>query len=909
MRTLFHAQLIRGLFATGCAALGVATWDCSSTGPETEPTGTKDSEFLRWPPPPPPASVLTQHNDNARSGANLNERMLTPSNVAKSFGYLYDLPVEGVVYAQPLVAANVTINGTLYRSVVYVVTMHNMVYAFDGSASTPTLLMSRQLETPNAGQDPVIGHCGAPWFTSSFGNWAAYSCYGTQRPTVSNIPGEIGILSTPVIVGGTMYLITNTGAGTSNQHILHALNLGTFADVATPQVATFPDGSTFPSYMAIQRPALLAANGTIYAAFASYCDAAPYMGRVLGFDASTLKVTSQWESDPEGALDVTRGSGGIWQSGQGPSADSSGNVYLSTGNGNVDADDSIAFGGKDAADAIVKLSPPPVGSTEMQIADWFLPSNWQSLNAGDTDLGSAGVLLINDFSLVLGGGKSSTLYVGTTSNLGHMSASVQTFGLNSGPIKGTPVYWKGPNGPQVNVWASGDVLKTLLYNGSSFQQTATTSNTAADPGAMLSVSANGSANGVLWAARSTPGSDISVFCPRQGDLVAFDASNATSPLWDSNYEVSAPGFVFSKNAPPTIANGRVFVSTFGPQSNIGQQPPTQGMVRVFGLGAPARGFGPSVPWSQTNFWGTISPSILSNPTQLADVTGDGRADAVAFDGTSVWVMVANSTGNGFGPPTPWSSSLFYGEHDTFSTMLGDVTGDGKADAVAFDGTSAWVLVSNGSGFGPPTPWSNYTFYGTLASSTLANPTQLADVTGDGKADAVAFDGSSVWVMASNGAGTGFLPPAAWSNSLFYGEHDTFSTMLGDVTGDGKADAVAFDGTSAWVLVSNGSGFGPPMPWSNAPFYGTLPSSTLGNPTQLGDVNGDGKADAVAFDGGQTWVMLSTGAGFEWPTLWSNTNFYGYQNRFSTWLGDVDGDGLADAVAFDGASTWVMLGVR
>ncbi len=134
MRARFHAQLIRGLFATGCAALGVATWNCSSTGPRTEPTGTKDSELTRWPPPPPPASSAhALHNDNARSGANLNETVLTPSNVAKSFGYLYDLPVEGVVYAQPLVAANVTIGGTLYRSVVYVVTMHNMVYAFDGS--------------------------------------------------------------------------------------------------------------------------------------------------------------------------------------------------------------------------------------------------------------------------------------------------------------------------------------------------------------------------------------------------------------------------------------------------------------------------------------------------------------------------------------------------------------------------------------------------------------------------------------------------------------------------------------------------------------------------------------------------------------------------------------------------------
>jgi hypothetical protein len=111
------------------------------------------------------------------------------------------------------------------------------------------------------------------------------------------------------------------------------------------------------------------------------------------------------------------------------------------------------------------------------------------------------------------------------------------------------------------------------------------------------------------------------------------------------------------------------------------------------------------------------------------------------------------------------------------------------------------------------------------------------------------------------------------------------------------------------MLSNGAGFGPPTLWSSAPFYGTWTQSQIANATHLADVNGDGKADAVVFDGTQVWVMLSTGSGFAWPTQWSGSYFYGMHDAYSTEVADINGDGLADAVAFDGNSAWVMLGVR
>ena len=219
------------------------------------------------------------------------------------------------------------------------------------------------------------------------------------------------------------------------------------------------------------------------------------------------------------------------------------------------------------------------------------------------------------------------------------------------------------------------------------------------------------------------------------------------------------------------------------------------------------------------------------------------------------------------------------------------------------------MLSMGAGFGPPTQWSSSTFFGTISATQLANATQLADVNGDHKADAVAFDGSGgVFVMLSNGSGFG--APTQWSSSTFYGTHDAYSTALADVNGDGKADAVAFNGTSTSVMLSNGSGFGAPTQWSSDTFYGTISSSLLVGATQLVDLNGDHKADAVAFDGtGGVWAMLSTGSGFGPPTQWSSSTFYGSHDAYSTRLADVNGDGLSEAVAFDGNSTWVMPGVR
>ena len=310
-------------------------------------------------------AITTHHYDNFRSGWNKNETTLTPANVgSSSFGVLYSIPLDAQVDAQPLVVPNETITAGNYQGqhdVVYVATEGNTIYAID--ANTGTLLLN-----PNFGA-PVIDPIGC------------------------KVNPQVGVGGTPVIdlAANTMYVMIYTSESNGPVYRIHALDLGSLTDEATPVVVaashTLTDGSTYNFNATYQhgRPALLLASGNVYAAFGSFCDEGHNISRgwLLGWQAGSLnplagnQLMDTQATDPDSFFLSS-----VWMSGSGPAADASGNVYFVTGNS--DPSGTTYDGVTNIQESVVKVS---VDLTE--VLDLFTPSDWGLLDKNDFEIGSA----------------------------------------------------------------------------------------------------------------------------------------------------------------------------------------------------------------------------------------------------------------------------------------------------------------------------------------------------------------------------------------------------------------------------------------------------------------------------------------------------------------------------------------
>lgn len=200
-------------------------------------------------------------------------------------------------------------------------------------------------------------------------------------------------------------------------------------------------------------------------------------------------------------------------------------------------------------------------------------------------------------------------------------------------------------------------------------------------------------------------------------------------------------------------------------------------------------------------------------------------------------------------PLDWITN--FGINST-NQFLSDVDGDSVDDAIAFyTNNGSWhVALSNQSGFSSPSSWC--TGVGTNSTSQF-----LMDVDGDGLGDAITFyHGNGSWHVALNTLAS-FTSDGPWISG--HGVNST-SQAMGDCNGDGMADAIAFyNATGSWhVALSNGTAFvnGSGAPWIQG--FGVGSTTPL-----IGDISGDGLADAIAFfnTSGQWQTSLSNGSGF------------------------------------------------
>lgn len=481
--------------------------------------------------------VYTQHNNNARTGANFHEKVLTPANVRSGqFGLLFRHSVDDQVFGQPLYVPRLAI-GDGVHNVVYVATAANSVYAFDADDGTRPA-----------------------YWRVNLGPAASVRDYRFGCP---DILGNMGIVGTPVIdpATRTLYVVALTHEHGTFVQRLHALDLGTGAERAgSPVVIAAP---AFNPVLQNQRPALLLSKGSVYIGYASHCDNYRYHGFVLQYDAATLRQQAVFNTSPTGK------GASIWQSSQGPAADRSGNIYVNTSNGSWD-------GVRNLSESFLKLD------RHLRLRDWFTPTNHVDLDRHDADINSSGAMLLPGTHLVLGAGKRGVLYVIDTRHMGHLgdAHAVQHFPATIAEVNGGAVYWKsGQQGSLVYLWGQNDHLKAFRFVHGRFltTPTATSAQASAYPGGILSLSADGGRDGILWANTSAKPKTNS-HLPVPGVLRAYDADDVSRELWDSSQNGARDvcGFM-SKNSPPTVVNGHVYLASSGTQK-IGS-----GELCVYGL--------------------------------------------------------------------------------------------------------------------------------------------------------------------------------------------------------------------------------------------------------------------------------------------------------------------------------------
>jgi hypothetical protein len=497
-------------------------------------------------------SVLTYRNDNMRTGQNLTETQLTPTNVKSStFGKLFSYAVDGKVDAEPLVVSGLSIPGAGASNVVFAATEHDSVYAFDASSGTTywqvSLLKAGETTSDNRG-------CG-------------------------QVTPEIGITATPAIdltagPHGTIYVVAMSKDSSGSYHQrLHALDVTTGAEQFSGPVdiaATYPgtgDNSSggnvvFDPKQYKERTGLLIVNGVIYTSWASHCDAHPYTGWTMTYDELSLAQKGVFNFTPNG------NGGAVWGAGGGASADSSGNVYFQIGNGIFDTTlNASGFPNKgDFGNAFVKLAPVITNGVPVLTAlDYWTMDNTTSESNADEDLGSGGVLVLPDLvdsqghvrHLGTGAGKDANVYVFDRDNMGKFdSANNSTLyqelpsGLGGGEFA-SPAWFNG----NLYYGGSGDVIRSFKMTSAllAATPTSTTSASYTFPGSSPSISANGTSNAILWAVQNNS----------PAVLHAYDANDLVTEFYNSNQAAGNRDQFGSGNKfiTPTIANGKVFVGT------------------------------------------------------------------------------------------------------------------------------------------------------------------------------------------------------------------------------------------------------------------------------------------------------------------------------------------------------------
>ena len=582
-----------------------------------------------------PPAVPTQNNDNARTGANVSETILSPTTVtATSIKKLFTRSLDANVNGQVLYVPNVTIGGA----------SHNVIYAYtsNNSNNSPSSLYAFDADDPNAS---------IPLWRHQFTNSARWT---TATPAIDTATNTIYVLTKDTDDNGANNLRAldiTTGNEKPGSPIAIAASVAGTGDGSSNGVVTFANSH------ANERPGLLFVNGNVYVAFAHNSDSFPYQGWVLAYsyDQTKFTQTAVFCTTPNG------GDGGVWQAGKGLTADSSGNIYCSVGNGTFD----VNSGGIDYGMCYLKLSP------SLKVLDWTASYDEKSLSDQDLDVGSTGLAAIPGTNrLFAGATKYGSVYLLDSTNLGGFTSGgpdkvVQRINSVSpnDSVGQNPIAWDASTVKYAYLWPGSRNIEQFQYSTTTNQFNPAgvwkqTSNLTGGGGGSLTVTSNGTTDGILWAVGSN-----SIFH-------AFDATDLSKPeLWNSSLNAgdalpSVGHFQF-----PTVVNGKAYIST-GSSS-----------IAVYGLAVvqsntltpTADAYVRAGRYADTNY-GSVNGLIVKKVSNDSNSIYN-RAAYLKFDLSSVTVapssatltLTVNSISN---PATSSETVQFYSVADTTWTESG-----------------------------------------------------------------------------------------------------------------------------------------------------------------------------------------------------------------------------------------------
>ena len=473
----------------------------------------------------------TYDHDGARSGVDPDSTSpLTPQLAWQS------TTLDGSVYGQPLV----------YGSRVYVATENDTVYALD--AATGAVIWHQNVGTPVS---------------------------QSQIPCMGNISPAVGITGTPVIDPATnrIYAVADVWDGSDPSTIEHELvgfDLTTGAPAPGLPAVVDPPGTT--PVAQLQRPGLALDDGKVVIGFGGNSgDCGTYHGMVVAVPEGGGPLQAFIVDDGPGEVQ-----GAVWGAGNGLPVDASGDVWAATGNGDGGGNPS----GNQYGDAVLRLDP------NMNLLDWFTPTDFQSLDNQDLDLGSSEPLLLPG-GLVFQSGKDAKGYLLSSASLGHLGGQRFVANVGSGGTYGGGIYVAG----EMYIAATGGLTAlTLDTTVPSFTATAGWNATSNAHGPPIY------AGGLVWSAGG-------------GVLYGLDpATGATK----ASFSVGA----FATSFPsPSAAGGRLFIAGNDHVTAITIASPPSASATTTALGSSVN---PAAAGAKVTYTATVSPTPDAGTVAFSD---------------------------------------------------------------------------------------------------------------------------------------------------------------------------------------------------------------------------------------------------------------------------------------------------